>query len=617
MCMEKKLFLIISCCLAGFLFASPIQSQHKSSFQIDFSPFQWPTSFDSMNKEDIYCGPLRFSDKIEPITKVIFNDLQSVTPVENTVSHLMYLDRQATIERGADYVIRLQGNTNGDVANRFIVFIDWNQDGEFSGPEEIIPIQQLLRDSNGTDGKEVSQTMTIPENAVIGKTRMRIKKMLGGIDANDPCKGTWNGQAHDYTLEVFRPNQTTYCIPELNCENQNHIARVELAGIDQSSSCGTNGYSDFTHLSPAQLTGHTSVPISVTLGNLDHPSLYLQRQVNVWIDYNDNGLFEPGEMTVFPIQGDDKKASGYLQIPADVPTANYRMRIQYRVSPAINIQIPVDISCMDIGTWGETEDYTVHIQAAVCNQEIPANNFEGASYFKGERDQRLAVDFYVQAGKKMIPTQFVLNHAGTANQFQLKFYTTDPMTGLVGNLIGETSTTIVRQERIGSRYGQYFYTSTLQLLSPIVLQADQDTDTSYWVEVVSDAISWESTKAMKLGRNAAYQHRDTDNQWRESESEMVFAILGDCTQLGIQENLRTEITAYPNPVEDVLVLKALKSIEQIAVFNLSGKQVHSVSQRKIDQGKRVELQMWSLPTGIYIVRASIDGQTKTFKIIKR
>lgn len=339
--------------------------------------------------------------------------------------------------------------------------------------------------------------------------------------------------------------------------------------------------------------------------------------MNVWIDYNDNGLFEPAEMTVFSLQGDDPKASGYLQIPANVPTANYRMRIQYRVSPAIDIQMPIDISCMDVGTWGETEDYTVHIEAAVCNQEIPANNFEGASYFKGERDQRLAVDFYVQAGKKMIPTQFVLNHAGTSNQFQLKFYTTDPMTGLVGNLIGETSTTIVRQERIGSRYGHYFYTSTLQLLDPIMLEADQHHHTSYWVEVVSDAISWESTKAMKLGRNAAYLHRDTENQWHESESEMVFAILGDCNQLGIQENLRAEITAYPNPVEDVLVIKALKSIEQIAVFNLSGKQVHSVSQRKIDQGKQVELQMRSLPTGIYIVRASIDGQTKTFKIIKR
>ncbi|PKG42549.1 GEVED domain-containing protein, partial [Psychroflexus sp. MES1-P1E] len=152
-----------------------------------------------------YCGPLEFNI-VEPMTNVEFagianrsNAAQDGSPAHEDFTALT----PGQVNLGESYDIILEGNTAGDpFTNRFAVFIDWNQDGEFSGAEEVYEITQTITGSTGEDGQQATQTLVVPSDAVVGQTRMRVKKIYATTAYLNPCLGTTFGQAEEYTLDV-------------------------------------------------------------------------------------------------------------------------------------------------------------------------------------------------------------------------------------------------------------------------------------------------------------------------------------------------------------------------------------------------------------------------------
>lgn len=150
-----------------------------------------------------YCGPLAFTSTVEPITHVMFAGIDNATSAStDSAPHELFLDVEGDVTAGSSYDITLKGNTAGNYTNRFAVFIDWNQDGMFEGENEIIQIEQTIENSTGEDDIAAMQTITVPEDAMEGETRMRIKKIFGETNYLDPCSGASYGQAEDYTLTV-------------------------------------------------------------------------------------------------------------------------------------------------------------------------------------------------------------------------------------------------------------------------------------------------------------------------------------------------------------------------------------------------------------------------------
>lgn len=74
-----------------------------------------------------------------------------------------------------------------------------------------------------------------------------------------------------------------------------------------------------------------------------------------------------------------------------------------------------------------------------------------------------------------------------------------------------------------------------------------------------------------------------------------------------------EFVFYPNPVTDELHLSSLKKIEEIILFDIHGKKV-VISQPNHD---KPILDTSKLQTGVYLMRVNIDGNSQTFKIIKK
>ena len=82
--------------------------------------------------------PLAFTN-VEPITLVNFAGINNTTsPVLNgTPSHEDFTSITGNIARGGTYPITLKGNTAGGFTNTFVVFIDWNQNGNFNDADAV------------------------------------------------------------------------------------------------------------------------------------------------------------------------------------------------------------------------------------------------------------------------------------------------------------------------------------------------------------------------------------------------------------------------------------------------------------------------------------------------
>ena len=151
-----------------------------------------------------YCGPLDFTFNVEPITSVSFGGMNNVSdaPLNQSPAHELFLDKVAQVQAGSNPTITLKGNTNGPWESSFVVFIDWNQNGNFDDEGETYQIIQPLAGSTGLDEKEVSQVLPVPANAKTGTTRMRVKKNFGPVNLLNPCVGGSFGQAEEYSVNV-------------------------------------------------------------------------------------------------------------------------------------------------------------------------------------------------------------------------------------------------------------------------------------------------------------------------------------------------------------------------------------------------------------------------------
>jgi hypothetical protein len=150
-----------------------------------------------------YCGPLEFPF-VEPISNVEFAGIanRSNAATADGVPHEDFTAIVGEVNQGESYEIALEGNTDGGFTNRFAVFIDWNQNDVLDDAGEVYEITTTINGSTGADGQQATQTLEVPADAVIGLTRMRVKKIFGETAYLNPCLGTTFGQAEDYTLNV-------------------------------------------------------------------------------------------------------------------------------------------------------------------------------------------------------------------------------------------------------------------------------------------------------------------------------------------------------------------------------------------------------------------------------
>jgi GEVED domain len=157
-----------------------------------------------------------------------------------------------------------------------------------------------------------------------------------------------------------------HCIPPGSsvCTIGDLIIRVKFGTIDTSAYCSANGYGDFTNTSlTTSIQANSFAPMSVQVGC----ATGAPENVGVWIDFNQNGIFERSEYNLLG-RGCGTTLSNNISIPTNAIAGTARMRVRVTADDRFN---PSD-ACTHFAN-GETEDYKIYINAYTC----PVNTWTG------------------------------------------------------------------------------------------------------------------------------------------------------------------------------------------------------------------------------------------------
>jgi hypothetical protein len=97
----------------------------------------------------------------------------------------------------------------------------------------------------------------------------------------------------------------------------------------------------------------------------------------------------------------------------------------------------------------------------------------------------------------------------------------------------------------------------------------------------------------------------------ETSGPVTFTV--SCDTLGIDDvNPVSSFNFYPNPVNDMLTIKAQASIESVTVYNILGQAVIRSTPNTND----CKVDMSKFDSGAYFVQVSINNTLNTFRVIK-
>jgi len=226
------------------------------------------------------------------------------------------------------------------------VWIDWNFNFAFDSDE-------LITNSSGYPPTLPNQTVSfsVPRGRS-GLTRMRIMMYEGGSRPLSPCSVfTWGGVA-DFTVQI-QPGFCTEGGP--SSPNDAHLNAFSLVGagstLSYTRACpGATGVENRTDLTTTleRGFGHRATIDVTTCG------LQIASAVTVWIDYNQNHLFESDEV-VTEYRGMPNTTTLAVAVPHTALLGETRIRVMVQEGAAL----PLD-SCASF-PYGAVVDFSATI----------------------------------------------------------------------------------------------------------------------------------------------------------------------------------------------------------------------------------------------------------------
>lgn len=180
-------------------FTAPSIDGMAPSGSVSFRLFDYNTSG--------YCTPsINYTSNAQPITNVEFSNINNPSSITSTVGYEDYTNLVADVVKGETYPIKIHGKAQWNFnANTYTVFIDWNHNNILDDAGEVYSVGYLFGDT--TASQELLYNITIPEDALVGATRMRVLKVNSASSTvlfwpSGAC-GAYNyGQIEDYTVNV-------------------------------------------------------------------------------------------------------------------------------------------------------------------------------------------------------------------------------------------------------------------------------------------------------------------------------------------------------------------------------------------------------------------------------
>ncbi|NUY81426.1 fibronectin type III domain-containing protein [Flavobacterium sp. MAH-1] len=150
-------------------------------------------SVTTLSNSVTYCTSQGNNVQDELIGRVQFGTINN--PSTGGTGYTNFTAISTNVTRGSAYTVTVTPTWTGSVYSEgYAVFIDWNQDGDFSDSGETAWTR------TATTTTPVSGSITIPATAALGATRMRVSMKYNGVPTS--CETFTYGQVEDYTVNI-------------------------------------------------------------------------------------------------------------------------------------------------------------------------------------------------------------------------------------------------------------------------------------------------------------------------------------------------------------------------------------------------------------------------------
>ncbi len=325
---------------------------NNQSIVVGFAP---PEGHNPINRDE-YCESGSQYSCTTYISRVSLGGVANTTNGCTTGGYSLFDNLNIELKQGEAYALQVApGFSNYVYPEYWRVWIDYNGDKQFDDSEIILAGQ-----TNTRSGLE--RTITIPQDAQVGTTRMRVSMKWGAYPT--ACEVFKHGEVEDYEITITRktsptpqPRPTPEPAPGGYCGSQGwnscstYIAGVQLANINNISEGCTKGYKYFDGIT-IKLEPSKQYTLILTPGfrTTAHDEYW-----RAWIDYNDNKIFETNEVITFGKSSLRTPLSKTFIVPTHAVTAK---TLRMRVSMSYD-SYAEPCSVFD---HGEVEDYNVIIE---------------------------------------------------------------------------------------------------------------------------------------------------------------------------------------------------------------------------------------------------------------
>ncbi|MFA7448830.1 MAG: T9SS type A sorting domain-containing protein [Weeksellaceae bacterium] len=489
-----------------------------------------------------YCEVSGLSS-VEPITRVIVADIDNASPNQSSAPrHEDFTSVIGHMTQGSSYELKVEGNTSGNFTTSVHVYVDWNNDGDFTDAGEYF-FGGTLVNSTGSDGKQAIGTIVVPSDATVGNKRMRIIKRFQNVvpNPNDGCTGgSTFGQAEDYTITVTEGGGQpgggcTTPILEVNQDIDNTcMANFSQGGLAQSY---TAQESEAAGAGIKFRDSSTGLDVTLSLwdglpnaGGVMLATKTTQTDGTEWADvYWDSVVsVTVGDTYFIVIDGD-------MSLPC--------------VAGALNN--PYSGGMAHANDYGPFPDYDYTFRTYSCDdggEPEPGDDcslattgtFEDGKSFTKELGRIVANDIVVTAGQNMTLEKININAfvggAGsgvTTNNVDVIIYKDNG--GMPGDVL-DTQSGIVptSQTSIGTAFGFEAWDVEIDI-NDFALNGDENNPIKYWIGVSLSAsdgsnVFWEYASTGVVGSGLAYD--DGTGFIVENANEGVYTFHANCSVIG-------------------------------------------------------------------------------------